>query len=369
MNLRGKVSWFGGPEDMGVSADEGLAFIYEIEDAPHLFLPTQPPGTTGLARRLDPQEFYVACRWDYEEFPKPSLLQHTALVRSPATGRAFEAYPADWGPHVDTGRVADISKGLMDALGITTDDEVVIVYPYKTQHQEEAMTFQRIVISSGHGKYVRGASGILDEVDEARKVTDLLASELEKRGVEVVTFHDDTSHDQDTNLSTIVNAHNEESRDLDISVHFNAFEQTSKPMGTEVLYVSQSSLAGQLSAAIASCGFINRGGKKRTDLYFLNNTDMPAVLLEVCFVDSSADAEIYAAQMTAICEALANVLGGEETAAPPERPERPERPQRPERPERPTRPPPEPAPIPRIDIEVSGDVLIFVNGEQVGTKG
>ena len=36
---------------------------------------------------------------------------------------------ADWGPHVDTGRVADISPGLMEALGIETDDEVEVKFP------------------------------------------------------------------------------------------------------------------------------------------------------------------------------------------------------------------------------------------------
>ena len=370
--VRGKVSWFGGPEDTGVSADEGLAFIYEVEDAPHLFLPEQPPGTTGLARRLDPEEFYIACRWDYETTPKPSLLQHTALVRSPRTGRAFEAYPADWGPHQDTGRVADISAGLMEALGIQTDDEVVVVYPYKALPQEPAMVaYNRVCVSSGHGLYVRGAAGILDEVDEARKVVEQLAKEFERRGVEVVTFHDDTSHSQNENLNTIVNFHNDQTRDLDISVHFNAYEQVEKPMGTEVLYVTQSALASQVSAAIASCGFIDRGGKKRTDLFFLNNTDEPAILLEICFVDSEADADIYGSQFAAICDAIATCLGGAETGTTPP-PERPDRPERPERPDPPTidRPPPtEPAPIPRVDIEVSGDVLIFVNGEQVGTKG
>ena len=40
------------------------------------------------------------------------------------------------------------------------------------------MTYGRIVISSGHGKYVRGACGILDEVDEARRVVDRVAAEL-----------------------------------------------------------------------------------------------------------------------------------------------------------------------------------------------
>jgi hypothetical protein len=34
------------------------------------------------------------------------------------------------------------------------------------------MSYDSIVISSGHGKYVRGASGLLDEVDEARRVVE-----------------------------------------------------------------------------------------------------------------------------------------------------------------------------------------------------
>ncbi len=53
------------PTDMGVSPSEGLAFIQEIEQAPHLFLPYQPEGTSGLARRLNPDIHYIACRWEY----------------------------------------------------------------------------------------------------------------------------------------------------------------------------------------------------------------------------------------------------------------------------------------------------------------
>ena len=155
-----------------------------------------------------------------------------------------------------------------------------------------------------------GASGIIDEVDEARRVVEHLADELRLRDVDVSVFHDDTSHSQNENLNTIVNYHNAATRDLDVSVHFNAYEQVEKPMGTEVLYVTQSTLASQVSAAIASCGFINRGGKKRTDLFFLNNTEMPALLIEVCFVDSEADCDLYARQFNAICDAIADVLGG-----------------------------------------------------------
>jgi N-acetylmuramoyl-L-alanine amidase len=167
------------------------------------------------------------------------------------------------------------------------------------------MSYGRIVISSGHGKYVRGASGLLDEVEEARNVVNRLADRLRDRGVNVKIFHDDTSRSQDENLKTIVEAHNAQQRDLDVSVHFNAYVETAKPMGTEVLYITQNALAGQVAAAIASCGFTNRGPKKRTDLYFLNNTTMPAILIETCFVDSAADAELYNEEFDAICRAEA----------------------------------------------------------------
>ena len=126
----GPCSWFGGPEDTGVDADEGLAFLYEYDDAPRLFLDEQPPGTTGLARRVDASEFYCACRWNYDQTPK-SMLQNPhnhCVIYAPSTNRSAIGWAADWGPHSDTGRAADISPGLMEYLGIETDDEIVVIY-------------------------------------------------------------------------------------------------------------------------------------------------------------------------------------------------------------------------------------------------
>jgi hypothetical protein len=48
-------------------------------------------------------------------------------VQSVRTGRAIDdARPADWGPNVTTGRVADLSPSLAAALELDTDDEVLI---------------------------------------------------------------------------------------------------------------------------------------------------------------------------------------------------------------------------------------------------
>lgn len=126
--FKGKCSWFGGPEDTGVAPDEGLAFFDDVDDAPHLFLLEQPEGTTGLARRLNPDRPYVACRWDYSITPKEMLAQmYPALII--AGGNEMLAWPADWGPHEDTDRVADVSPGVMAALELQTDDEIEVIYP------------------------------------------------------------------------------------------------------------------------------------------------------------------------------------------------------------------------------------------------
>jgi len=195
----------------------------------------------------------------------------------------------------------------------------------------------KIAISSGHGLYVRGASGDpvppqLDEVNEARRVVDRVAQYLEQAGVEVAVFHDNTSHSQSENLDTIVDWHNEQDRNLDCSVHFNCYDHTAQ--GVEVLYVSQNDLAAEMSDAISVAGnFVDRGAKKRTDLAFLNGTNEPAILIEICFCDHPGDCGKYTAHFENICRVIAEVLGGRSVGEQPpiEPPEWPEdRPPKPE---------------------------------------
>ena len=74
-----------------------------------------------------------------------------ALVRSPKTGKQIKVYPADWGPHVDTNRVADVSPAVMEYLGIKTDDEVEVIFPFTlARMRPQAKPYPRIRMSSGH---------------------------------------------------------------------------------------------------------------------------------------------------------------------------------------------------------------------------
>lgn len=168
-----------------------------------------------------------------------------------------------------------------------------------------------IVISSGHGAKVAGAIGILNEHNEAVRVVEKVAEYLRQLGVTVNTFHDNTSTNQSKNLATIVNFHNSKSRDLDVSIHFNAASRTDQPRGTEVLYYDNAGLSSSLANAISGAsGLKNRGGKQNKGLYFLSKTKKPAILIEVCFVDSSADAAIYNSHFDEICKGIAETLVG-----------------------------------------------------------
>jgi N-acetylmuramoyl-L-alanine amidase len=223
----------------------------------------------------------------------------------------------------------------------------------------------QIALSSGHSKYIRGASGApvppqLDEVDEARRVVERVADFLEQLGVGVKTFHDDVSTTQNENLNRIVDWHNKQGRDLDVSVHFNAYNGTAH--GVECLYVTQEALAGVVASKIAAVGFTNRGAKYRDDLFFLGNTNEPAILIETCFCDNTSDSNLYRSKFEDICRAIAEAITGMELA-PPERPE--DLPPIGEQPDEPN--PPSDPKVPHIAIITHGEVVMTVNGVQIVT--
>lgn len=176
-----------------------------------------------------------------------------------------------------------------------------------------------ISISSAHGLRVRGAKGPspwgLDEVDESRRVTDRVAELLRGvSGVNIRAFHDDKSGSVGSNLAAINSFHGQRANDRHVSVHFNAHSRagTDRPIGTEVCHRNQPALAAVVSKAIADAGqFINRGAKTRSNLSFLNRNSN-AVLLEVCFVDSRRDCELYRAPgaFEAICRGIASSISG-----------------------------------------------------------
>jgi N-acetylmuramoyl-L-alanine amidase len=152
----------------------------------------------------------------------------------------------------------------------------------------------KIAIRGGHNYGVPGASGILDEVAEDRKVYAKVIEYLKKLGHEVLDVTPNKTSTSAEDLSFGVSKANSWGADYFCSIHFNA----GGGRGTEVLYYNGSSkgksMAEKIASKIAELGFINRGAKVDTrGLYELRNTKMPANIIEVCFVDSNVDAELY----------------------------------------------------------------------------
>ena len=170
-----------------------------------------------------------------------------------------------------------------------------------------------IEIHPGHWANVgSGANGILNEVTENRKIAKKVYELLKASGVPSTYFEDNTSTNQRDNINTLVKEHNKDKNGLIVSIHFNASgSTTNRPIGTEVLYHNEKTLATKVAKAISDAtggGLLNRGAKQRKDLGVMAKTYEPAVLIEVCFVNSSVDAAIYRRDFDKICVAIAREL-------------------------------------------------------------
>ncbi|TDL92057.1 hypothetical protein E2R55_03035 [Vibrio vulnificus] len=70
-------------------------------------------------------------------------------------------------------------------------------------------------------------------------------------------------------------------------------------------------MAAKVSKVISEAlGIVDRGAKKRTDLGFLKGTAKPAILIEVCFVDTKTNADAYKKNFDKCSKAIAETLSG-----------------------------------------------------------
>lgn len=163
-------------------------------------------------------------------------------------------------------------------------------------------------IHAGHnpdGKIACGSVGILKESTEARKVKDLVISQLQMAGHTVYDCTVDNGSNQSDVLKKIVGECNSHSVDLDVSIHLNSgrndYAGDGSIGGTEVWCYGEKTkpIAERICEQIASLGFRNRGVKYSTKLYVLRKTKAPAILIECAFVDDADDAKLWNAEKIA----------------------------------------------------------------------
>lgn len=176
----------------------------------------------------------------------------------------------------------------------------------------------KIALSAGHtlsGKGT-GAVGYINESNETRVMFDLVKKWLVADGHTVYACNVDKS---DTYLQQQVALANKQAVDIAVQIHFNAHKSTTSAMGTETLHDLGSTkgkeFATRVHAKLATV-FKNRGVKERNNLYWLNNTKAPAILIETCFVDSKADTDLYKANKDKVAKLIAEGIVGKSIAAP-----------------------------------------------------
>ena len=172
-----------------------------------------------------------------------------------------------------------------------------------------------LAIDIGHNvPYDTGAVGRRREDDLNMLVGNALISKLRERGIKVVNCTPNTAKSLNDSLYQRVITANNCGATLFVSIHHNACPGG---YGAEVLCIKnnyQDGLSTKVGEAIlnelGSIGLKNRGVKDRRDLYVINNTSMPALIIECAFVDSSLDMANYNPEKTAaaiykgICTAL-----------------------------------------------------------------
>ncbi len=181
-------------------------------------------------------------------------------------------------------------------------------------------TIKKVTVHAGHnpsGKIACGASDWLDESTEARWITRRVIKLLKKNGIKAVNCTVNNGASQSDILHKICAKCNAVAdAGLHISIHLNSGRNDKKgdgrTGGTEVLLTrnvdDKGDIAKRICNQMAKLGFANRGVKTRTDLYFLNHTKAPAILIETCFADDKDDYMLYTSNRNAAAEAIVKAV-------------------------------------------------------------
>ena len=167
---------------------------------------------------------------------------------------------------------------------------------------------EKIVIDAGHGGANPGAvyQG-RRESDDALKIAMALGRILEENGYDVI-FTRTTDTTQSVGQKAAIA--NEENADLFVSIHRNAGEYPGQYSGVQTLIYDDSGLkkemAQQIDENLAKVGFRDAGVSIRPNLVVLNSTEMPALLVEVGFIDSEKDNELLDSRFQAVVLAIAD---------------------------------------------------------------
>ena len=165
-----------------------------------------------------------------------------------------------------------------------------------------------IMLDAGHGGWDPGAvfNG-RQEKDDTLRLTLAIGEILQNNGVDV-----EYTRTTDVYTSPYERAMKANNAGVDffISIHRNSFPTDNEVFGVESLVYDLSGIKYQMAQDIndqlEAIGFVNLGVKARPNLVVLRRTRMPAVLVEVGFIDSNVDNRLFDDNFDDIAQAIAS---------------------------------------------------------------
>lgn len=166
-----------------------------------------------------------------------------------------------------------------------------------------------IVLDAGHGGYDFGAT-----FEGRREKDDVLAltlavGQILEQNPDLNILYTREGDIYESPSQKAADANNA-AADLFISIHRNSTPVPESYSGVETLVYSDSGVAATLARNIdkelEDIGLANLGITERKNLTVLSRTNMPAVLLEIGYMNTARDNEFFDRNFTDIAQAIAN---------------------------------------------------------------
>lgn len=165
-----------------------------------------------------------------------------------------------------------------------------------------------IVIDAGHGGYDNGASYQgRKEKDDVLRLALAVGQRLTQDGYQVYYTRTEDVYDSPYEKAQIANA---TGADYFVSLHRNSSPNPNTYNGVETLVYQENPIVNDIANAInrqlEDVGFKNLGIEERPGLVVLRRTQMPAVLVEVGFINTDVDNQLFDQRFDEIADAIAN---------------------------------------------------------------
>ena len=164
-----------------------------------------------------------------------------------------------------------------------------------------------IMLDAGHGGIEPGAiyNG-RREKDDALRLTLAIGEILQDNGIDALYTRTTDVYETPYQKAEIAN---EAGVDFFVSIHRNSFPQPNMASGVESLVYDKQGIkyemAQSINAQLETVGFVNLGVQARPNLVVLRKTEMPAVLVEVGFINSDTDNQLFDQNFEDIAQAIA----------------------------------------------------------------